>query len=271
MTETKTKWAIIGDIHSQIKNLKKALDYCSINNLRPLLLGDIFDSRCPTSDSYAVYKTLLSAEKSMGAIVLQSNHQDKLIRFLKGNNISESYGLTRTIADLHLRSDSPLVDKEELLNWLDGMPYGAVIHDSSGNQYRASHAYFSDKVSEMIDEKNMLHDKEYLFFYESTFYDVDTLSVNFNGNNPPKKSFKRIRDEMIYGPIGRIKELSYFDSPRLAWWNNPTERTWTMVAGHYHLVHYDPKKKAIILDSGCGDEGGRLTLFDVDRKLIFSF
>jgi DNA integrity scanning protein DisA with diadenylate cyclase activity len=73
-------YAIIGDVHSDAKKLKRALDYAKEHELKVILLGDLFDSRCDYSDSVKVYELV----KNSGAIVLQSNHQEKLIRYLKG-------------------------------------------------------------------------------------------------------------------------------------------------------------------------------------------
>ena len=74
-------YAIIGDVHSDAIKLEKAFNYAQEHNLKIILLGDLFDSRCDYSDSIGVYELV----KNSSAIVLQSNHQEKLIRYLAKN------------------------------------------------------------------------------------------------------------------------------------------------------------------------------------------
>lgn len=266
-------WAIIGDIHSQAHKLERAIAYCRVNNRKPLFLGDIFDSRCPTSDSFGVYKMLRVAQCELGAIILQSNHQDKLIRFLHGNKVTENYGLSRTIAEFGLRSPTPKVSRGELLDWLSEMPFGIVFVDDKGHEYRAAHAYFPSKVSTIVESREWTNFEErYTLFYETTFHEYEKKNfVPVTRKNPPKKSFRRLKDEMIYGPIGKLPDHSFHNSPRIPWWNSAESRSWTMVAGHYHIVADNKKTRSLILDGGCGDENGELALYDLDKKTIIYF
>lgn len=259
-----TNWAIIGDVHSQSDKLTSALEYCTEHKLRPLLLGDIFDSQCSTSNSTEVYQLLINAQKNLNAVVLQSNHQNKLIRFLQGNPVNQNHGLPKTITEFNF-SD---ITSEELLQWLLNMPYVVIFKDSSGNEYRAAHAYVPSRISDIIEELNP-NPTDYIEFHEKDFYGTQIISTELNIPNPPIKNFRKLRERMIYGPTIHSEEEF---KPRILWWNNQNNhRNWTMVAGHYGLIHIDHKNKSIVLDGNCGKEGGRLPLYHLNERKLLMF
>lgn len=225
-------YAIIGDVHSDSKKLKQALNYAQEHNLKIILLGDLFDSRCDYSDSIGVYELV----RNSNAIILQSNHQEKLIRYLKGNNVVLNNGLDITVDEF---SNVGILD-QELLNWLTRMPYGIVFKSKHNVEHRCCHAYFSSKIE--IPE----YDDEYL---------VTGDQIN-----------RRTRGLMLYGPIDHQNTKT-----RIFWWENPRHRDYVMVSGHYHHVYIDDH--SIVLDGGCGgpEENNYLCLYDVDNKLLKKF
>ena len=84
------KTFLIGDIHSQIEKLDNALAYIEANtddNTLAVFLGDLFDSRGTFSESVEVYNLVRAFQRKYGAVVLNSNHQDKLRRHLSGNAV----------------------------------------------------------------------------------------------------------------------------------------------------------------------------------------
>lgn len=226
-------YALIGDIHSQYEPLFKALSYCQNNALIPVLLGDVFDSRCESSDSVGVYKLLRQAQTELGAVILRSNHQDKLERYLKGNSVKVSPELQRTIDDMALGG----VSASELLTWLESFPYGFCFK-SEGVEYRCAHAYFPSWVE--VPDFHLFH------FVEDA----------------PKK----VRQLMMYGP--NVKE----SSKRVFWWERPADRSWVRVAGHYHVVHSSDRSLVLdagcggIKRSWFCNEPPALVLWDCNRK-----
>jgi hypothetical protein len=222
-------YALIGDLHSQIAPLTQALDYCVANNLRPLFLGDVFDSRCERSNSVEVYNTLREAQRSLNAIILRSNHQDKLERLIRGNNVFRSPELLRTIEDFEKAN----ILLTEVGRWLETMPYGFCFKEN-GREYRCAHAYFPSwqEVPEYFEN---------LSIFDAT---------------------RKAKQLMMYGPSNKDGK------GRVFWWEKPTERSWTRVAGHYHVVHSDERN--LVLDAGCGgierswfcEEPPALVLFD---------
>ena len=226
-------YALIGDIHSIHSRLSQALTYCQEHDLTPIFLGDIFDSRCSISDSVSVYNLIRDAEKTLGAIVLQSNHQDKLIRYLKGHKIALSNGLDITVNEFK-NSD---VDFSDLLEWLVCKPYGVVFKDKNDVEYRCAHAYFSSRIE--------ISDYEDVYFVHS-----DVLN-------------KKLKSVMIYGPVN--------NGCRIHWWETPKKYDYVMVSGHYHKLIIEDH--CLVLDGECGNEGDHvfLALYDVNKKLLKKF
>lgn len=226
-------YALIGDIHSIYSRLSQALTYCEHQDLIPIFLGDIFDSRCSVSDSVGVYNLIRDAEKKLNAVVLQSNHQNKFIRYLKGHKISANHGLDVTIEEFKNSS----IDMNELLEWLDNRPYGAVFKDKDDLEYRCAHAYFSSRIEvPNYEEIHLIHSNQ----------------LN-----------KKIKNVMIYGPVN--------NEGRIEWWKTNKKHHYKMVSGHYHKLIIEDH--CLILDGECGDEGDHvfLALYDVNKKLLKKF
>jgi hypothetical protein len=232
-------YALIGDVHSQYGPLHKALSYCQSKALIPVILGDVFDSRCDTSESVEVYRLLRQAQSELGAVILRSNHQDKLERYMRGNNIRMSPELRRTLDDF---IDGG-ISASELLPWLESLPYGFCFKDNNDREYRCSHAYFPSWV------------------------DVPEYQIFYFIHEVPKKA----RQLMMYGPNTRETR------DRVFWWEGANERSWTRVAGHYHVIHNSNNN--IVLDGGCGgtkrswfcDEPPVLCLYDTAIGEVVEF
>jgi hypothetical protein len=229
-------YILVSDVHSQYDNLRRAVDFVqeNIENYFFIFLGDLFDSRNSISQSVEVYKLVRELESQNLAIVLQSNHQWKLYRYLKGNNVFISEDLQKSIQDFE-NSD---VSSEEFFDWLSNLAFGVAFRDSSQREYRAAHAYFSSNL--------------YVASNYSDIYRIDVVS-------------SKNRDKLLYGILNRDRE-------RIEWWNESSSNDWIRVAGHYHNVHIDIENtKSIVLDSGSGKDDGVLSIYDVNNQSIHSF
>jgi len=238
-------YAFIGDIHSQYQLLDKALEHCAQEELTPVLLGDLFDSHHANSgNAQSTLEMVKEAQSVLGAVVLQSNHQDKLIRYLKGNNVAMRPDFQRTVDDLGI-SDRSSATSQELRNWLESLPYGIVFRDSRGLEYRAAHAFFSSKV-------------------QIPSYCRRFLVRELN---------KEMRHYFLYGPIVRREG----ERARLNWWEEEKQQNFRRVAGHYHVLH--ESRYSLVLDGECGGSGqsplrptdGFLPLYDVERQAVIRF
>jgi hypothetical protein len=221
-------FCLIGDVHSQFTRLHKAVDFALSKNLQIVLLGDIFDSKIEYSDSTGVLN-LVDKLVNSGHICLNSNHQDKLIRHLKGNNVCLNNGLDRTIADFERDS----VDTKKVFDLLTSFPYGVILKNSHGQEFRAAHAYFPNSV----DGKSAIYRSD----------------LN-----------RKFRDVFIYGKVDR-------DQNRLKWWETiDPEQKFVRVAGHYHVV--TETETSLVLDSECGSTvDAPLSLYIADSGVIKEF
>lgn len=227
----------LGDIHSQHRKLQDALEWIKHNITDPHIvwLGDCWDSRLdnheknypPYSDPLQTYILVRNCVEDHGDILLQSNHQEKLLRWLKHdlsnttpNPVTVNYGLDYTISQFidHLTIE----EKVELHDWLAALPYHVVI-DSYDLQYDStvsflcSHAYFNTKAN--LQEPSKHH-----------------------------------KQEALYGLLDR-------DNKRVDWWSSDEPLSFyglpaVRVGGHYHSVSVGRNQR--VLDAGCGSTGGSL-------------
>jgi hypothetical protein len=223
-------YAIIGDVHSQGAELALALAYCRDNDLTPVLLGDLFDSRCETSESIYVMN-LAKAAQANGAIILNSNHHTRILEAIDGEIEDEPY-CSETFRTLYELGEAE-VDLEAFAQWLRSMPDGFVFKDSFGVEYACAHAYFISKY------RKPGATKPYTVKAEN---DVD-------------------ESHFTWGPMDN-------NHRRIKWWHLPSENDFVRVCGHYHKDGI--KDKTIMLDANCGFEDGRLALWDVEkRKMVY--
>lgn len=202
----------ISDIHSQFDRLQKAVDYAETQNLRIIFLGDIFDSRVDYSDSIGVLNLVDSCLKR-GHLCVNSNHQDKLIRYLKGNKITQNNGIEVTIKEF----EDANINKEYLFKFLTSMPYGIFCKNSHGKLFRVCHAYFP----------NYLNNSGNDFVYG-------------------KDISRKTRKTMIYGTLDE-------ENKRSLWWlNQNQDQDYVRVAGHYHTVYVDDYSVVIDSGCGSG-------------------
>ncbi len=240
MEDNKTL-VIIGDVHSQHQKLEAALEW--IKNEYPpestqvIFLGDCWDSRLdnqeenypPYSDPLQTYLMIRNCVDNHGDILLQSNHQEKLLRYLKHNladikpnPVTVNYGLQYTIEQFinHLTVE----EKMELHDWLAALQYHVVI-----------------------DSYDLQHDTQTSFLCSHAYFNTAA-----NLQNPSKKH----KQEALYGLLDD-------DNKRVDWWSDDNPITFygfspnaVRVGGHYHLVHRGLNQR--VLDAGCGSTGGQL-------------
>jgi len=234
---------LVSDIHSQHQRLEAALEwieseffYFGQEYPQIVFLGDITDSRLddyeknypPHSDPRHTFAIVRELVDNTDSILLQSNHQDKLRRWLhhnltnpeKKNPVTTNYGLDYTLAQFV--EPMTIEEKWDLHDWLVGLPYHVVVesydlqHDCQ-TSFLCSHAYFN------------------------AFVDLQNPS-------------KRHKQEALYGVLNP-------DNTRFDWWSPDQPISFygqsaVRVGGYYHLVHRGNYHR--VIDAGCGSTGGSL-------------
>lgn len=185
-------YLFIGDVHSQDGPLEVALEFALKEELTPVLLGDIFDSRCEYDGTLRVLSLIRDYPRAL--LLCQSNHQQSLVHALESGETPWEC-LRRTFNALCPEYNN------YVHRWLISLPLGYVLRDTSGTEYRVSHAYFpTDLDANGPVTLNMVSHRQY-------------------------------RD-LVHGrsETGR----------RFLWWLHHEERDWVRVSGHYHFVVEQP-------------------------------
>lgn len=229
-----THYAFIGDVHSHAENLHQILDRIAARGKYKLVfLGDVFDYNAATtkhSNPREVWGTLL---KLKDAVVLNSNHQEKLLRYLKGNKVKlSSKGIIDTVDRLGLK-DITTQKAADLLEWLSKMPCFYNV-TAGGVNYKLAHALYSSRLVRLGQEA-------------------------FNSKE---------KQNCLYGPVDALTGSGYPE--RLRWWLNVAiEQNYVRVAGHYHTVYTSPH--SLILDGSCGsNDHGHLVAYLTDTREVIS-
>lgn len=122
---------VIGDVHGcadELENLLGVLGYRNEDGVfvhpdgrRAVFLGDLTD-RGP--DSLRVLEIVMKMTQSGNAYCVLGNHDDKLMRYLKGNPVRTINGLETTVKEFE-KTDSAY--REKVLKFLEGLPYYLLL------------------------------------------------------------------------------------------------------------------------------------------------
>ena len=228
-----TPYAIIGDVHSQGKLLSAALTHCKERSLTPILLGDLFDSRCDVDETLYTWHLANHAQAEMGAIILNSNHQERLADAISGD-LEYAYYCEETFRSLD-EFMAVGTDLFRLKQWLESLPDGFVFWDKDGLEHCCAHAYFPT----VLRRQN-----------ETEPYTVEATD-------------SEMEEKMVWGPYNK-------DGRRYHWWNHtPENQTFVRVAGHYHIIKKKPG--ALVLDANSGYDDGAVPLYEVDDQNLVYF
>ena len=209
--------AIIGDIHGRYRQLEKILyELCifktlggwrNSKNYHIVQLGDLNDYQAEGDySSVRALEIMMELTKAGIATVLYSNHHDKLMRYLNGNKITPSHGLTETIKEL---DECSLDFKGELYTWLSKLP---CIYEFIENKksYICAHAFFD----------------EYMFKQMNSDPHWDET----------KKSRDFFEGICIYG-----KRTTVHGTERVKWWDEDCTnlfKSFHFIGGHYHVEKF---------------------------------
>ncbi|MBR1592483.1 MAG: polynucleotide kinase-phosphatase [Ruminococcus sp.] len=124
---------IIGDIHGCCDELEMLLDklgyvrdngiYSHPQGRKAAFLGDFCDRGNRNAD---VLRLVMDMVKSGNAIAVPGNHDVKLLKYLRGKNITLSHGIDKTIAEIEAKGDD---FKKETAEFIDGLISHYVLDD----------------------------------------------------------------------------------------------------------------------------------------------
>lgn len=211
---------IIGDVHSCGSELiamlellgylpsENLFDYAHPENRQIVFVGDLTD-RGPKS--CLVLSIVQAMIKSGSALSVLGNHDDKLLRYLKGRNVKISHGLDLTIDQIeeNIQPDKKEQFKNGVVEMLEKTPYYLVLDDG---KLIVSHA---------------------------------GLEESLHGKDGP-----RVKTFCLYGKIenGKTDEFGY---PIRKDWATEYNGQATVVFGHTVVEHVLIKNKTFNIDTGC--------------------
>ena len=125
---------LIGDVHGCATELDELLDTLGYgpdadgvrrhpDGRMVVFLGDLVD-RGP--DMPAVLRTVMSMTAAGTALCVPGNHEQKLLRALRGRNVQITHGLAESLAQLDAQPDG---FREEVETFIDGLVSHAVLDD----------------------------------------------------------------------------------------------------------------------------------------------
>lgn len=142
---------VIGDIHGTFNELQHLLDLLGyvrrvhdwtitgFNELAPerklVFVGDITD-RGP--DNVSALNLLQSLVEKGFAHVVMGNHDNKLLRWLKGNNVKVSHGLQVTVDEL--LSETTPDERQGYAGFLEALPTQLILEPTVGQPLVVTHA-----------------------------------------------------------------------------------------------------------------------------------
>jgi len=88
------KYLVLGDIHNEYKSLMDAHIYAQEHNLTIISVGDVVDYGPNPVEVIHLMNTLMKVDNT---IAIEGNHDNKIYRYLKGNDVTVSKGMKSTV------------------------------------------------------------------------------------------------------------------------------------------------------------------------------
>jgi protein phosphatase len=137
------KAVIIGDTHGCLPELIALIEDLRIKGLldgrKIVFVGDFAD-RGPSNAGTLEY--IMNLVEQGLALAVRGNHDDKLRRYLMGNNIKLGHGIAETVNQIEAREDAKEF-KAKLLNFISSLPLYLVL---DGGKLVVAHAGIEDSM-----------------------------------------------------------------------------------------------------------------------------
>ncbi|MFP4402479.1 MAG: RNA ligase [Candidatus Nanoarchaeia archaeon] len=208
-----SQFIIIGDIHGCYDELQLLLSKPQIKHIYDdpktaiVCVGDLVD-KGPKSKE--VLEWFFSSSKHY---CVRGNHEFKLMRYLRGNNVELNHGLKETIEQCHFNPQSKLYDKKfanKVLKELESFPFlikiaqdNYVLHagiNPREHLLRQPKEYllFARNYNPITHSFNSQYDK---YWFE--YYDITRPTIYFGhhhqGNIQPQKNIINLDGNCVYG------------------------------------------------------------------------
>ena len=164
-------YIIIGDVHNESNLLGHAIDYALLNELRIVFVGDLVDyGPTPTETIHMAYDLM----NNHNAIFIEGNHDNKINRYLLGNDVTISHGMVPTIEAL--KSDKV---SNAFKSIYENMLPLLVIGDTHKTHGAFTKSYWTDEVDVKAQNRARLYGE----------IDKSKPFVEWNGQQYPARTY----------------------------------------------------------------------------------
>ena len=164
-------YIIIGDVHNESNLLGHAIDYALLNELRIVFVGDLVDyGPTPTETIHMAYDLM----NNHNAIFIEGNHDNKINRYLLGNDVTISHGMVPTIEAL--KSDKV---SNAFKSIYENMLPLLVIGDTHITHGAFTKSYWTDEVDVKAQNRARLYGE----------IDKSKPFVEWNGQQYPARTY----------------------------------------------------------------------------------
>ncbi len=154
-------YAVIGDIHGcyyEFKEMVDKVDKTYGKNTMIISVGDTIDRGDYNLKTMEYTMELFERGRYLE---VQSNHNDKFVRWLKGRNVKISYGMQKTVDEfLSLDKKQQELLKEKIINFYEKLPLYLIINEN----VVIAHAGIKDEYIGRYDKKV----KSFVLYGETT-------------------------------------------------------------------------------------------------------
>ncbi len=164
-------YIVIGDVHNESNLLGHAIDYALLNELRMVFVGDLVDYGPGATATIHMAHSLL---KNHNAIFVEGNHDNKIHRYLLGNDVTISHGMVSTIEAL---KDDEVAKK--FVDIYENMLPLLVIGDTHITHGAFTSTYWSKERNEKAHNRARLYGE----------IDKSKPFVEWNGQQYPARTY----------------------------------------------------------------------------------
>ena len=166
------KYLVLGDIHNEYKMFMDAVLYAREHSLEIISVGDVVDYGKHAKSTVHLARTIAVSDS---ARFIEGNHDNKIARYLKGNDVKIGNGMADTIADLE--SDPTMREHFEFLH--SNMKSFITIGDTTITHGALAEEFWSGDVESSNVKRAFLYGE----------IDSSEKLIEYNGNMYPHRTY----------------------------------------------------------------------------------
>ena len=182
---------VLGDIHNEYLMFARAHSYAVSNNLHIVSVGDVVDYGTEAESTITFSNELLRRKE---ATFIEGNHDNKIYRYLNGNDVKISYGMTSTIQAVE--NDNV---KNSFIDLYDYMKTHVVIGDTHITHGAFTSSYWKNGPTAKKFNRSRLYGE----------IDKNKPTIEYNGSNYPARTYGWV-DNI---PLGKTVIVGHDRSP----------------------------------------------------------